>query len=100
MTTQKPLRDMVEEISVYVQQNKDRVEFSNRLNLVDSGQLINEIKKSLSREFKQETVDKMIERVPAINLLTRIVDKLSRIYDEPVSRSSEKDSDADTIDFM
>jgi len=99
MGTQRPLREMAHDIAMYVQQNSDRVEFSNRLNLIDSGQLMGEIEKSLLNEFKPETVVKMIERVPAINLLTRIVDKLSRIYDEPISRSSGLDSDTSIIEF-
>lgn len=93
------LRDLVPEIVVYVQENAGRVEYASRLNKVDAGQLLPEIEIALKREYSTKTVSKMIGRIPCINLLTRIVDKKSKIYGEPVTRFSDNERDTELVEF-
>jgi len=93
------LHSQIQDIVLYVKENAGRVEFANRLNKVDAGQLLPEIRIALLKEYESTTVDQMIGRIPCINLLTRIVDKVSKIYDEPVTRSSVLERDTDLIGF-
>lgn len=93
------LRDKVQEIVLYVQENSGRVEYASRLNKVDAGQLLPEIELALLKEYSVDTVNKMIGRIPCINLLTRIVDKKSKIYDAPVTRFSDSERDTEIVEF-
>lgn len=97
--TMRPLAELIPELVEYVRDNEGRIEFANRLNLIDAGQLSVEIEKSLRDEFKSETVKKILPRIPCINLLSKIVDKVSKIYDSPVTRTSSLDGDVNLIQF-
>lgn len=97
--TQRSLHSLIPQLVEHVKNNRGRVEYANRLMTVDAGQLLPEIETALLREFKPETVEKMIGRIPCINLLTRITDKVSRIYDEPVTRSCAEDQDSEINQF-
>jgi hypothetical protein len=92
MPTQRPLRDMVPDIVKHIRNHADYLSYNNRLFLVHEGQLRSEIEKSLRKELKSDSAyAKAKQRVPSINLLVRIIDKLSRVYSEPVIRTAPKD---------
>lgn len=100
MPTQQPLKNLVKDIVDYVERHKDNLTYNNRLTLIHEGQLYNEVVESLRSEFKPETVENIKHRIPCINVLDRIIDKLSRAYQEPVSRSTSNETDAELIEFF
>ena len=99
MPTQRPLRELLPDILAHIRRHTDYLRYNNRLMLVHEGQLREEIENSMRAELSAASYAKAIKRVPSINLLVRIIDKLSRVYSEPVLRSTEKDQDAELLDF-
>ncbi len=99
MPTQRPLRDMMPDILAHIRRHTEYLRYNNRLMLVHEGQLREEIETSMRTELSPASYAKAIKRVPSINLLIRIIDKLSRVYSEPVLRSTEKEQDAELLDF-
>lgn len=97
MPTQKPLRNMLPELKEFIEENRDRLDYNARLMRVHDGQLHPEVVASLSKEFTTSTVKKLEHRIPCINFLTRIVDKLSKIYSDPVKRTAQNSTDAKII---
>ena len=93
MATRKPLRELLPEIMVHIQNHIPYMEYNNRLFLVHEGQLRKEIEDSLRKELSPKAYAKAIQRVPSINLLIRIIDKLSRVYSEPVARTPSNEAD-------
>lgn len=93
MATRKPLRELLPDIMVHIQNHIPYMEYNNRLFLVHEGQLRKEIEDSLRKELSPKAYAKAIQRVPSINLLIRIIDKLSRVYSEPVARTPSNDAD-------
>ncbi len=99
MPTSKPLREMIPEIMQHIHNHLAYMEYNNRLFLVHEGQLRPEIEASLKQELSPRAYEKAIKRVPSINLLIRIIDKLSRVYSEPVARTASTASDQKLIEF-
>lgn len=99
MPTSKPLRELVPDIVTHIQAHRQYLEYNNRLMLVFEGQLRKEIEDSLQVELSPESYRKAIKRVPSINLLVRIVDKLSRVYCEPAMRTTEKEEDLKLVRY-
>lgn len=99
MPTRKPLREMVPDIMQHVRNHTEFMTYNNRLFLVHEGQLRKEIEDSLRKELSDKAYNKAIQRVPSINLLVRIIDKLSRVYSEPVVRTTETPSDSALVEF-
>jgi hypothetical protein len=93
MPTKKPLRDMMGPIHQHIRNHLEYLTYNNRLFLVFEGQLRKEIEDSLRLELSDNAYKKAIQRVPSINLLTRIIDKLSRVYSQPVERTTASATD-------
>ncbi len=100
MPTQQPLRNLVKDIVDYVEQHKEHLEYNNRLTLIHEGQLYQEVLASLATEFSEATVENLKHRIPCINVLVRIIDKLSRAYHEAVSRPTDLQQDAELVAFF
>ncbi len=99
MPTRKPLRELMPAIVQHIRDHIDYLSFNNRLMLVSEGQLRKEIEDSLRKELSPRAYEKAIQRVPSINLLVRIIDKLSRVYSEPVTRETSNAGDTELIRF-
>lgn len=84
---------MIPELMQHVKDHADYLEYNNRLFLVHEGQLRPEIEASLRAELSPKAFAKAKTRIPSINLLVRIIDKLSRVYAEPAERTSTKTTD-------
>lgn len=100
MPTQRPLREMLPDIMQHIRQHREYLAYNNRLMLVHEGQLRDEIEQSLRAELSPASAAKAIKRVPSINLLVRIVDKLSRVYAEPTLRSCVDKTDQELVSWF
>lgn len=98
MPTSKPLKDMRSELTRHILNHQQYLQFNDRLFLVHEGQLRKEIEDSLRKELSPTAFQKAIQRVPSINLLVRIIDKLSRVYSQPVERTTISPSDQELIE--
>jgi len=84
----RTLVDYVEQKRPYICKNRDLFE-------IYEGELLKFIKKEIERQFSGQTRAEVASRAAPINVLKRIVDKLSRIYQEPPTRIIEYGSDVD-----
>lgn len=99
MPTRKKLADLVPAIRLHIMNHLEYLTYNNRLFLVHEGQLRKEIEDSMRQELTGKSFTKAIRRVPSINLLQRIIDKLSRVYSERAKRTSAVASDEELVQY-
>lgn len=75
--------------------NQDYFQKNTALYEVHEGNILPHILKALSKQFSNNTFEQMTHRVPPINIMRRIVDKLSRIYQPGPTRSVLDGQDRD-----
>ena len=90
---------MVDTFTSYIESNKARLEYSAKLQNIFDGQLLPHLLDVLKSELSARAYERMVPRVVPINILTRIVNKLSKLYTMPVAREATSDSDQEIIDY-
>ena len=95
------LRDNVGEIHQFIQSNSNRLEHSHDLLCIYEGDLLRFIEEMFKEEMGPQSFKAVRPRIPPFNLLTKIVDKLSRIYQQGVQRTVIEGNDEDKalVDF-
>ena len=89
--TQKPLLDLIPDILVHIRKHEETLQYNLRLYRVLEGQIRAEIESSMRKEIiSPPALRRALQRVPTINILKKTVDKLSKVYAEPVTRLTEK----------
>lgn len=102
MPTQKPLRDMIPELLSYINvEQQNRVIFADKLMQIYNGNLLKFVEDSCRQEYSAAALQKVIQRIPSINLLNKVVGKLSKVYDTEPEREcgAENDIDEELLDF-
>lgn len=90
---------MLDELITYIDERKDYSVFNQRVYKVNEGQLKDEVKKSLAKEILSSSAySRCIQRIPGINILTKTVDKLSKVYTDTPVRATDKPSDQTIMD--
>jgi hypothetical protein len=82
-------------ISKNYKDQQGRLHHNETLFNIYEGSLLKYVLEDLRRQLSQQSYEQMIHRVAPINLLNRVVDKLSRIYSKPVQRIIVNGTDAD-----
>lgn len=101
MPTRKPLVQLVPDIIQHIQRYRSTLEFNLRLYEVDEGQLRKEVEESLRKEMVSiPALNRALQRIPAINILKKAVDKLSKVYAQAPSRLASKKEDQDLLDTL
>ncbi len=77
------------------QDQKDRMAHNNVLFNIYEGDLLTYILKDLKEQLSSTSYDYIKHRVSPINILKRLIDKLSKIYAKPPSREILKAKDSD-----
>lgn len=99
MNTQKPLQDLLPEILVYIHTKySENIEYNKKLLDIYDGQLRPYVEDSMRLELSPESFARAKERIAPINLCTKIIDKLSRVYVDPASRNTPISTDKDLLD--
>lgn len=99
MPTQRPLADMIPTVIDHFERYKDYLESNRRIYQILEGQLRQEIEQSLAKEMVSRSAYKrIIERIPPINILKKVTDKLSKVYIEPPIRRADNATDNDIIE--
>jgi hypothetical protein len=92
--TRKPLKEMIPEILRYINNNRDHLAFDLRLYRFYEGQVAEEIKQSLAMEMVSPAAyHRAIQRIPSINIVKKVNDKLSKVYNEPALRMCDNEND-------
>lgn len=99
MKTRKKLVDMIPELLVHFNNNKSHLQFNYRIFNVLQGQLKPEVEQSLRKEIiSQSALNRCLQRIPSINIIKRVADKLSKVYTDKPTRIA--DSEGDDIAIM
>lgn len=89
MKTQQSLQNMIPQILDYININyQNQVIYNRKLLDIYQGGLLKYVEESLAIELNPRAFKRSKERIAPINVLTKIVDKLSRVYSEPVLRDA------------
>lgn len=96
--TRKPLADLIPDILTHINNNREYLAFDHRLYRFYEGQVSEEIKLSLSQEMVSKSAfNRAIQRIPSINIVKKVNDKLSKVYNEPALRMCNNKNDADLL---
>lgn len=96
--TRKPLKDLIPEILLYINNNREQQAFDLRLYRFYEGQITQEIEQSLSSEMvSRAAYMRAIQRIPSINIVKKVNDKLSKVYNEPAIRNCTNANDQDIM---
>ena len=99
MGTSKPLKDLIPDIMEHFSAYRDYLEFNYRIFKIMEGQLKEEVMCSVKREvLSPGAYNRIIERIPPINVLRKATDKLSKIYVEKPTRLCNDRTDLDIFD--
>lgn len=99
MSTQKPLVEMLPELTRHINAHREFLQFNQRVFNILEGQLKREIEDSLRKEILSfAALNRCLQRIPSINVLKKVTDKLSKVYVESPIRISNKKSDTDLMD--
>lgn len=78
------------ELSQYWQQNHDFIQYNHRLLNIYEGQLKKYLEEAIVDEFEDEQqIKELKQRVPTLNILRSLVDKLAKVYVQPVVRRTK-----------
>lgn len=91
------LKDEIGEIITYVKDQRDRIKHDSILIDIYEGNLLTYVENHLKREFSDQTYKQVAPRIAPINVLTRIVDKMSKIYQQNPNREIVDGSENDEL---
>ncbi len=84
----------------YIEENRNFLITNEQLFDVLEGELLSKIDKELREQLlSNKAYEAARRRIPTINIIKRIIDKLSKIYSTPVSRDAENPVDQEIMDF-
>ena len=80
----------------HVEQHKNYIDVNHRLFNAYEGELLPQIYASLKNQLSEKSFEQIAHRVAPINVLTRIIDKLSKIYQQNPVRHVENGREQDS----
>lgn len=98
MSTQKPLNQMIPQLTKFIESNRERLNHARKLQSIYEGMLLPYLLEVLKSELSPRSYQRMVPRVVPINILTKIINKLSALYAMPVIRRSETEGDSDIME--
>lgn len=98
--TLKPLNQMVPELLSYIQREEiNRIIYNDKLFQIFNGNLLKFVEESLQKELSNRAFLRSRERIPPCNILKKVVDKTSKVYQEDVERDCLNETDKDLMKF-
>ena len=95
--TRRPLRDMVPELVQYVKTaQQNQTIFERKLLDIWEGGLQKYVEDSIHEEYSVNTARTAIERIAPINVLPKMIDKISQVYTQGVTRTLSEDNEVDS----
>jgi len=101
MPTKKPLRELIPDILVHIQNHQDYLQFNQNLYEMWQGQIKEFVKDSLKEEIiSKAAYSRAIKRIPSINVIQKTTQKLSKVYTNPPTRLTDNTVDKDIMDSI
>lgn len=98
MRTQKPLQYLVEELLQHINVNyQNQVVYNRKLLDIHEGGLLKYVEESMAKELNARAFERSKERIAPINVLSKVIEKLSRVYSEPVLRKAGENTIDQTL---
>lgn len=98
MSTKQSLQLMIPQLVDYINKNTTRLKHATKLQNIFEGQLLPYLLATLRSELSPRAYERIVQRAVPINVLTRIVNKLSKLYSTPVFREATTPVDQDIMD--
>lgn len=89
MATQQPLRLMIPAIMEHIKSLKNQTIFEQKLMDLYEGSLQKYVEESIRAEFEPSAAARAIQRIAPINVLPKIINKLSNAYTDGISRTAD-----------
>jgi len=94
MKTTKPLVQLIPDILAHYRNYWGQMQFELKMYKLHEGQVREAVEASLKNEMLSPSAYKRaVERIPSINVVQKVSDKLSKVYAEAPIRFSEKDQE-------
>jgi hypothetical protein len=90
------LPEIVEQIKTYFNQT---VVYNRVLIDIIEGSLLPYVEKVMKKELSEKAFERARGRIPPLNVLLKVIDKLTHIYSEPVSRTTTDPIDKDLLSY-
>ena len=98
MPTNKPLRNLIPDILIHINNHQDYLQFNYRLYKIWEGQVKDEVEDSLKSEIiSQAAYQRAIKRIPSINVIQKTTQKLSKVYANPPKRLTDNPVDKEIL---
>lgn len=91
------LRSILPEIVSFVESQRERLQTEKNLYDAYEGGLLKQVDAILRNQLGKRSAQEAIERMPPINILRKLVTKLSTLYVDPPTRTPLNESDKDLI---
>ena len=82
--------ERVQRVLKFIEAHEYRINNSKKLFTINEGELKPFVLDALARELEPAAFERAAKRVAPINVLPKIVDKLSTLYSKEVSRETEE----------
>jgi hypothetical protein len=87
MSTSKPLQELVPELLEYIQISyQNHVVYNRKLLEISAGNLLKYVEENLAKELSPRAFERSKGRIPPINIINQVTEKLSKVYTEPANR--------------
>lgn len=90
-----PQEQEIKDILSHIDKNKPIWDYHTRIFDIYEGNLLHHIEKRLAEEFTPKAYLQIKKRIPPINILTKMVDKLAKIYQQHPARTIIEGDDND-----
>lgn len=101
MPTSKPLKSLIPQILKHVERHTETLQYNLRKYRSYEGQIKKEIEISMRSETLSDAAyTRAKQRIPSINIIKKTVDKLSKVYAEPVTRMTKSKQDQMIMDSI
>ena len=93
------LRAKVPAILRYIEQNESKIRDNNTIFNILEGDVLSEVHKAIDNQLSGESATVSKQRALPINILRKVVDKLSSLYSDGPLRTTKNDLDQELLDY-
>lgn len=93
------LLSKVPKILEHIEANQNRLKYNSAIFSMIEGDILSKVYAAIDAQLTGDSAKVAKDRVPPINVIRKVVDKLSTLYSYEVSRTTEQAKDKEMIDY-